>query len=154
MARKDLMMAHQMGKKKVLFICTHNSARSQMAEGFLRALYGNDYEAFSAGTEPTAVHSLAVEVMREVGIDISSHRAKDVAEFTGGEMDYVVTVCDKAKETCPFFPYGKMFLHQSFPDPSAFEGDEKSKLAYFRHIRDVVRDWIEKHFGIRGAKDA
>lgn len=140
-------MGNYTGKRKVLFICTHNSARSQMAEGFLRSLYGDDYEAFSAGTEPTALHPYTIRVMLEVGIDISSHRAKNVSEFVGREMDEVVTVCDQAKETCPFFPYGKRFLHQSFPDPSSFQGSEEDRLAFFRQVRDLIRDWVEKQFG-------
>ncbi len=140
-------MGNHTNKKKVLFICTHNSARSQMAEGFLRALYGHDYEVSSAGTEPTAVHPYTVQVMEEVGIDISSHKAKDVSEFIGQEMDEVVTVCDQARETCPFFPYGKKFLHQSFPDPSSFRGREEDRLAFFRQVRDLIREWVEKQFG-------
>ncbi|MDH7511703.1 MAG: arsenate reductase ArsC [Clostridiales bacterium] len=140
-------MGNHINKKKVLFICTHNSARSQMAEGFLRARYGNDYEVFSAGTEPTAVHPYAVQVMEEVGIDISSHKAKDMSEFIGQEMDEVVTVCDQAREACPFFPYGKKSFHQSFPDPSSFRGSGEEQLAFFRQVRDLIRDWIKKQFG-------
>ncbi len=140
-------MGNHASKKKVLFICTHNSARSQMAEGFLRALYENDYEVFSAGTEPTAVHPCAVKVMKEAGIDISSHKAKNVSEFIGQEMDEVVTVCDQASETCPFFPYGKKSLRQSFPDPSSFLGSEEDKSAFFRQVRDLIRDWINTQFG-------
>ena len=140
-------MGNLSDKKKVLFICTHNSARSQMAEGFLRALYGQYYDVFSAGTEPTVVHPDTIRVMKEVGIDISSHRAKNASEFVGREIDEVVTVCDQAKETCPFFPYGKRLLHQSFPDPSSFEGREEDRLALFRQVRDLIRNWIEKQFG-------
>ncbi len=132
-------------KKKVLFICTHNSARSQMAEGFLRALYGQYYDVFSAGTEPTAIHPFSIQVMKEVGIDISSQKSKNVSEFIDQEMDEVVTVCDQARETCPFFPYGKRFFHQSFPDPS-YEGREEDRLAFFRQVRDLIRTWIEKQF--------
>ena len=90
-------------KKKVLFICTHNSARSQMAEGILRTLYGDRYEAYSAGTQPTKVNPYAIKVMSEIGIDISNHRSKSAEEFRGKEFDYVVTVCDNVKEACPFF---------------------------------------------------
>lgn len=140
-------MGRHIDKKKVLFICAHNSARSQMAEGFLRALYGNDYEVFSAGTEPTAVHPYTRIVMKEAGIDISGQEAKDASEFIGQEIDEVVTVCDQARETCPFFPYGKKFLHQSFPDPSSFRGRDEDKLTFFRQVRDSIRDWVEKKFG-------
>ena len=133
-------------KRRVLFVCTHNSARSQMAEGFLRELYGADYEVYSAGTHPTDVRPEAVQVMKEVGIDISTQKAKNVVGFIGQEMDYVVTVCDQAKETCPFFPYGKKFLHQSFPDPASVLGSEEERLAAFRRIREAIRLWVEKEF--------
>lgn len=139
-------MAEEMPKKKVLFLCTHNSARSQMAEAFLRKLYGNRYEALSAGTEPTRVHPYTVEVMREAGIDLSGQRAKDVAEFVDMEIDEVVTVCDQAKESCPFFPYGKRVLHQGFPDPSSFEGTESEKLAVFRQVRDAIGEWVKRRY--------
>ncbi len=134
-------------KEKILFLCTHNSARSQMAEGFLRAFYGDRYEAFSAGTEPTAVHPLTLRVMGEMGIDISGHRAKNVTDFIHQEVDEVVTVCDQAKESCPFFPYGKKFVHQSFPDPGSFQGSEEEKLAFFRKVRDAIRDWVKEQYG-------
>lgn len=140
-------MNGEIKKGKVLFVCTHNSARSQMAEAFLRSLYGNEYEAYSAGTEPTSVHPLAVQVMKEIGIDISSQKAKSVSEFVGREMDDVVTVCDHAKETCPFFPYGKRFHHQSFTDPAGFSGSREEKLAHFRQVRETIRSWVEKQFG-------
>lgn len=128
------------GKLRVLFICTHNSARSQMAEGFLRHLYGDRYEAESAGTDPEGVHPLAVEVMREVGIDISTHRSRSVQEFWGQEFDLVVTVCDHAKETCPFFP-GKRVIHRGFEDPSG------GGIEDFRRVRDEIGEWIEEFFG-------
>jgi arsenate reductase len=135
-----------MEKKKVLFLCTHNSARSQMAEGLLRALRGNRYEAYSAGTEPTAVSPYAVKVMAEIGIDISRHRSKSVDAFTSGSFDYVVTVCDNAKEACPFFPGGRKMLHESFEDPSTFAGGEEEITAGFRHIRNEIKGWIEETF--------
>jgi len=124
-------------KQKVLFICTHNAARSQMAEGLLRNIYGDRYEVFSAGIQPMQVHPLAVAVMKEIGIDISSHRSKSIEEFRGTNFDYVVTVCDNAKEGCPFFP-GKIIIHQGFTDPSDI--DE------FRHIRDDIKQWITELF--------
>lgn len=143
------MMDDAERKKRILFLCTHNSARSQMAEGFLRAFYGDRYEVFSAGTEPTDVHPLAVWVMGEEGIDISAHMAKNVTDFINREMDEVVTVCDQAKESCPFFPYGKKFLHQSFPDPASFQGSEEEKLAFFRKVRNAVRDWVKSQYGAK-----
>ncbi len=133
-----------MGKKSILFLCTHNSARSQMAEGLMNQLRGNQYQAFSAGTEPGTVHPLAVKVMAEIGIDISGHRSKHVREFMGREMDLVVTVCDNAREACPFFPGARENRHESFPDPSAVRGSDDEKLAAFRATRDAILKWLEK----------
>ncbi|HUT66396.1 MAG TPA: arsenate reductase ArsC [Spirochaetota bacterium] len=133
-------------KKKVLFICIHNSARSQMAEGLLRTLYGDRYEAYSAGTEETAVNPYAIEAMRVAGIDISGHRSKTVQEFRGEIFDLVVTVCDSASESCPFFP-GKKVIHKSFEDPSRAEGSDEQVLAVFERIRDEIRLWIEDTLG-------
>ena len=129
-------------KKKVLFICTHNSARSQMAEGLLKSLAGDRYEVFSAGTEPGAVHPYAVRVMAEIGVDISLHRSKSVDEFAGHPIDMLITVCDHAKESCPIFPGGAQKIHQSFQDPSALTGSDENILTGFRHIRDKIRAWI------------
>lgn len=134
-------------KKKVLFICTHNSARSQMAEEFLNTLYGHKYEAYSAGIEPTKVNPFVVKVMAEIGINISTHHSKSIAEFRGKTFDYVVTVCDHAKEACPFFPGGENFLHKGFQDPSEFKGSEEEMLAEVRRVRDEIKDWIQKTFG-------
>ena len=133
-------------KKRVLFICTHNAARSQMAEGLMRAFHGHIYETFSAGTEPGRVSPYAIRVMAEIGIDIGGHRAKSLQEFLDQKFDYVVTVCDNAKESCPYFPGGKKILHQSFEDPSALTGTEEEILAGFRCIRDEIRSWIENEF--------
>jgi arsenate reductase len=121
-----------------------------MAEGLLKTLFGDRYEAFSAGTQPAPVHPLAVRAMGEIGIDISARRSKDVAQFVDQEMDVVVTVCDRAKETCPFFPYGRRFLHQGFLDPAAVQGGEEGRMAAFRQVRDEIRDWIEREFGNAG----
>ena len=134
-----------MRKKKVLFICTHNSARSQMAEGLLRASHIEDYDVYSGGTEPSEVNSNAIKVMEEIGIDISHQRAKNVSEFADQKFDYVVTVCDQAKESCPFFPGGKI-IHKSFKDPSQLKGTEEEVIAGFREARDEIRDWIESTF--------
>lgn len=145
--RPEEAMTEGRTKKKILFVCTHNSARSQMAEGFLRALYSDRYEVFSAGTEPERVHPYAIRVMEEVGVDISGQKAKNVDIFVNEEMDEVVTVCDQAREACPFFPYGKKFFHQSFPDPASFKGTEEEKIAFFRQVRDSIRDWVMKQYG-------
>ena len=132
-------------KQKVLFICTHNSARSQIAEGLLRTLCGNRYESYSAGVQPTEVNPYAVEVMKELNIDISMHRSKNIEEFRGMIFDYVVTVCDNAKESCPFFP-GKIVLHQGFEDPVGFHGNRERTLEIFRRIRDEIKIWITETF--------
>jgi arsenate reductase len=133
--------------KKVLFICTHNSVRSHMAEGFVNALYGERYQAFSAGTEPSAVNPHAVRVMQEIGIDISGHRSKSVDEFLDQDLDYVVAVCDHARESCPYFPGGRKSVHKGFQDPSSALGTEEEKLVVFRRVRDGIRDWIQETFG-------
>lgn len=128
-----------MNKKRVLILCTGNSARSQMAEGFLRHDAGELFEVKSAGVEPSEVRPQAVEVMREVGIDISGQRSKSVDEFSGEEFDYVITVCDNANERCPIFPGKTKRIHWSFADPAAATGDEDAKLAVFRRVRDQIR---------------
>lgn len=133
-------------KAKVLFLCTHNSVRSQMAEGWLRHLYGDSYEAYSGGIEPGILEPLAVRIMKEVGIDISGQRSKNAVIFLNENFDYVVTVCDHAREVCPFFPGGAIRLHQSFEDPSRFEGTEEEKLAMFRQVRDEIGEWIRSTF--------
>ena len=134
-------------KKKVLFICTHNSARSQMAEGFINSLYGKMYEAYSAGTKPGKVNPYAIKVMEEIGIDISNHKSKSVSLFKDTEFDYVVTVCDHAKERCPFFPDAKKYLHKGFFDPSSITGSGEKKLFIFREVRDEIFNWIRDIFG-------
>jgi len=131
-------------KTKVLFVCTHNSARSQMAEGFLRRLGGDAIEATSAGTEPGELHPLAVEVMAEEGIDISGQHAKSVDDFVQQRFDYVITVCDDANESCPIFPNALHRLHWSFPDPSMAGGTHEERLAVFRQVRDGVKARVER----------
>jgi arsenate reductase len=126
-------------KKRVLILCTGNSARSQMAEGLLRHDAGDKFEVESAGVEPSHVRAQAVEVMREIGIDISGHRSKSVDEFAGQEFDYVITVCDNANERCPIFPGKTRRIHWSFEDPAAATGDEAARLAVFRRVRDEIR---------------
>jgi arsenate reductase len=134
-------------KKKILFICTHNSARSQMAEGYMNAKYGDRFEVFSAGTEVTRVHPMAIVVMKEMGIDISGHRSKLIDEHFGKGIETVVTVCDSAQKACPFFPGAKEVIHQSFPDPSAFKGTDEEVRAGFRSVRDEIIRWIDDTFG-------
>lgn len=126
-------------RKRVLILCTGNSARSQMAEGLLRHDGGDKFEVASAGVEPSHVRPQAIEAMREVGIDISGHRSKSVDEFAGQEFDYVITVCDNANERCPVFPGKTVRVHWSFDDPAAAEGDEAARLAVFRRVRDEIR---------------
>lgn len=126
---------------RVLILCTGNSARSQMAEGWLRRFGGNAFEVASAGTRPgERVNPLAVRAMAEVGIDISSHYPKHLERFLNDQWDYVITVCDSANEACPFFPGGKRRLHWSFEDPAAARGGEEERLAVFRLVRDQIRD--------------
>ena len=128
----------------MLFLCTHNSARSQMAEGLLRHLAGDRFEVMSAGTEATQVRPLAVRAMDEVGIDISRQDSKTLERYLGQPLDYVITVCDEANEACPFFPGARQRLHWSLPDPAAAEGTEEERLEVFRLVRDRLRDHIEE----------
>jgi arsenate reductase len=113
-----------------------------MAEGLLRHLAGDRFEVFSAGTRPAGLNPLSVEVLREVGIDISDHRSKSIDEFAGQHFDYVITVCDNARESCPIFPSPGQRLHHSFPDPAAYTGCRQS--AAFRQVRDLIRPWLEQ----------
>jgi arsenate reductase len=130
---------------RVLFLCTHNASRSQMAEGLLRARGGAAYEVFSAGTEPRVVHPLAIKAMSEIRIDISAHRGKHLEEFRERPpMDVVVTVCDEAAEACPFFPNARSLVHWGFPDPSQAQGSEEERLVVFRHIRDQIATKITR----------
>jgi arsenate reductase len=141
---------------KVLFICYHNSARSQMAEGLLRALYGERYEAHSAGVEATKVDSSAVKVMNEIGIDISGQHSKRMDEYRGVLFDLTVAVCDEAKEACPICgislkapataPAAKKAIHKTFNDPSAAGGSEEERLNAFRQVRDEIKSWIIEAF--------
>jgi arsenate reductase len=131
-------------KPRVLFLCTHNSARSQMAEGVLRNLGEDRFEVHSAGTETTRVRPLAVRAMDEIGIDISGQESKTLERYLGEPFDYVITVCDDANEACPFFPGAEKRLHWSFEDPSRAEGPEAERLAIFRRVRDEIRERIEQ----------
>jgi arsenate reductase (thioredoxin) len=130
-------------KTRVLILCTGNSARSQMAEGILRYEGGDQFEVYSAGVKPSFVRPEAIQAMQEIGIDISGHRSKSVDEFIGQEFDYVITVCDNAKETCPVFPGKATRIHQNFEDPPAPRvGDDEYRLSIFRRVRDELRDWL------------
>ena len=129
-----------MSKQRVLILCTGNSARSQMAEGLLRHMSGDRYEVFSAGTRPVGLNPNAVEAMREIGIDISGQRSKSVDEFVDQQFDYVITVCDNARESCPIFPGPGQRIHQSFEDPSA--ATPAQQLEVFRRIRDAIAAWL------------
>jgi arsenate reductase len=133
-------------RRRVLFVCTHNSARSQMAEGFLRARAGDRVEVASAGTEATRVHPLAIRAMDEVGIDLRGHTSKTLDRFLREPWDYVITVCDSANERCPIFPGRTTRLHWSFDDPSQATGTDEERLRTFRRVRDeiarAIADWL------------
>ena len=131
-----------MAKQPVLILCTGNSARSQMAEGLLRNDAGDRFEVESAGTKPGHVRPEAIAAMREIGIDISSHRSKHVDEFQNHSFDYVLTVCDNARETCPIYPGQTNRIHHSFEDPAAVQGSEEERLASFRRVRDQIRAYL------------
>ncbi|HTX39344.1 MAG TPA: arsenate reductase ArsC [Bryobacteraceae bacterium] len=135
-------------KKRVLILCTGNSARSQMAEGLLRHDAGERFEVFSAGTRPSRVRPEAIAAMREVGIDISGQRSKSVDEFAAQSFDYVLTVCDNARESCPIFPGHGVRLHRSFDDPAAVQGSDEERLAEFRRVRDELREYLAGFPGI------
>lgn len=126
--------------KRVLFLCTGNSARSQMAEALLRLIAGDTFEAYSAGTHPAGLNPATVEVMQEVGVDVRHHRSKNLAEFLGQSFDYVITVCDRATETCPVFPGARTMRHWSFDDPAA--APPETRLPVFRRVRDEIADRI------------
>lgn len=132
-----------MAKKSVLILCTGNSSRSQMAEGFLRHIAGDRFEVFSAGTKPRQVRPEAVAVMRELGIDISLQRSKHVDEYAGQTFDYVLTVCDNARETCPLFSNEAQRIHWSFADPAIVQGDDETRCEAFRRIRDQIASRLQ-----------
>ena len=129
-----------MKKERVLILCTGNSARSQMAEGLLRHVAGDRFEVFSAGTKPVGLNPNAINALAEVGIDISKHRSKSVDEFLGQQFDYIITVCDNAKESCPIFPGNGRRVHHSFEDPATASPEQQP--AQFRKVRDQIRLWL------------
>jgi arsenate reductase (thioredoxin) len=134
-------------KTRILFICTANAARSQMAEGFLRAKYGDRYEVFSAGTRQSKVSTRATAVMQEIGIDIANHRSKTLAEYEGVPFDIAVTLCDNARAACPIVPGAKKTIHYGFADPHLTPGTEEQVLDGYRKVRDEIAAWIDATFG-------
>ncbi len=134
-------------KKRILFLCTHNAARSQIAEGFINAMYNEHYAAFSAGSKPTSVHSCVVRVMEEVGVDISSQHAKSLDRFEGMHFDYVVSLCADVEEHCPVFPGGEVHLQHAFPNPVSATESDNGSCTPFREARDHIREWLEATFG-------
>ena len=142
----------KVSKPKVLFLCTGNSARSQMAEGYLRHIADDQYEVHSAGIEPKGLNPLAVEVMSEIGIDISHQRSKDVGDYLGQYIPYVITVCDHAREKCPIFPRTYKFLHWNFDDPASAEGTQDERLAVFRRVRDELIRKIDEEMLATGSE--
>ena len=137
-------------KPRILFVCTANAARSQMAEGLLRAKYGDRYEAFSAGTRQSKVSTRAIRVMQEIGIDISSHRSKTIADVSGVGFDCTVTLCDNAHAACPVVPGAKKTIHRGFADPHQVPGTEEEVLAGYRAVRDEIAAWIDETFSPSG----
>ena len=137
--------------KRILVLCTGNSARSQMGEGLFRTEGGGDFEVSSAGTKPSSVRPEAIAVMKEIGIDISGQRSKSVDEFAGRSIDYVVTVCDNARDNCPLFPAATKRLHWSLEDPAAVQGSEEERLAAFRRTRDQLQERVKTFFRDRAA---
>jgi arsenate reductase (thioredoxin) len=133
-------------KPRILVLCTGNSARSQMAEGLLKAKLGDRFQIDSAGTRPIGVSPEAIEALKEIGIDISDSRSKSVDEFAGQEIDYVLTVCDNAKENCPYFPARTKLIHHAFEDPYFAPGNFDSRVAAFRKVRDQISEYIETDF--------
>jgi len=136
-----------MSNPKVLFLCTGNSARSQMAEALLRKYAGDQFDVYSAGLEPRGINPYTVRAMNEIGVDLSGHRSKDVMEYLGRvNFGYVITVCDNAEANCPIFPFVTTRMHWSFEDPARFEGADEDKLAKFREVRDQIderiRSWL------------
>jgi arsenate reductase len=132
-------------KKKILILCTGNSARSQMAEGLLKHITQSKYEIYSAGTRASMVRPEAIQVLAEIGIDISRNRSKSVDEFVDKDIDYVLTVCDHAKETCPYFPAKTKVVHHSFEDPPAIgETDQETTLKIFRRVRDEIKIYLQQ----------
>jgi len=134
-------------KPRILFVCTANAARSQMAEGYLRAKYGDRYEAFSAGTRQSSLSTRAIAVMREIGIDISQQRSKTIGSLKGESFDLAVTLCDRAHDLCPVVPGAARTIHEGFPDPHLTPGTDAEILDGYRNVRDGITAWIDATFG-------
>jgi len=133
-------------RKKILILCTGNSARSQMAEGLLKHICQNEFEIFSAGTKSSIVRPEAIKVLAEISNDISKNRSKSVSEFANQNIDYVLTICDNAKESCPYFPAQTKLIHHSFADPAEVEGEEETRLSAFRNVRDQIQEYLSGSF--------
>lgn len=133
-------------KKSILILCTGNSARSQMAEGLLKHICADEYDIYSAGTKPSIVRPEAIEALKELGLDISNNRSKSVDEFADKKIDYVLTVCDNAKEACPYFPAQTKVIHHSFEDPAEVEGDEATRVKAFKKVRDEINIYFADEF--------
>lgn len=144
-------MSAPANKTRVLFLCTGNSCRSQMAEGFLRELAGDEFDAESAGTNPTHVNPMAVRVMAEAAIDITAQYSKPLDEFNGQRFGYVITVCDRAREACPIFPHDAKQIHWSFDDPAEATGTEQERLSVFRRVRNEIADRIREFLGAQAS---
>ncbi|MDQ7081627.1 MAG: arsenate reductase ArsC [Aquificota bacterium] len=136
-----------MGRRRILFLCTHNSARSIMAEAIMRHMMGDAWEVHSAGTEPSGVNPVALKVLEEAGIDTDGLKSKSLEEFTGQRFDVVVTLCDSSKDACPHFPGADTHIHRPFPDPSSVAGPPEEKIEAFRKVRDEISRWLEEVFG-------
>jgi len=139
-------MEQIIAKKKILFLCVNNSARSQMAEGLMRKVFGNSYDVYSAGSRATAVNPYAIRVLAEIGVDISGLRSKSVEEYFGTDMDYAVTLCGRDRGVCPVFPGAKKYIHREFDDPAGYGGNENEMLTVFRRVRDEIEDWLRQTF--------
>jgi len=138
--------ASSVTRKKVLFICTRNSVRSQMAEAWLNAHHGERYEAYSAGVRPGKLDPLVIDVMSELGVDVSKARSKSIEEMLELYFDIVVTVCDSAREECPIYPGGTELMHKGFEDPSSYDGTPEERVQKYRQVRDEIRAWIDSTF--------
>lgn len=142
--KPNISLKEKTMKKRILIICTHNAGRSQMAEGYINTRYGDRWEAYSAGSEPSSLNPYAVRAMKEIEVDISCHQPKNISSFTGEEMDILITVCEG---NCPFFPWAKEVIHQGFPDPSLLSGTDDEIMSGTRRIRDLMTAWIDERFG-------
>ncbi len=137
-------MTNKDSKKRVIFICRNNSGRSQMAEAIFRHLFKNKYEVHSAGTDPRPINPLTFKILKEIGIDASTQKSKDLQKFQGQKFDVVITLCDDKDEACPLFLTGEKYIHRNFKDPGTFKDEESLKLEFFRKVRDEIYQWIEQ----------